>query len=69
MKEELESKKNKIQELTERYEVLQEKEQCNKIEWEKKIKTLEEALKAKRKQLIDHFKRNRGIEEIYILCT
>ena len=56
MEGELENKRDKIQELTERYKVLQRKEQCNKIEWEKKIKTLEEALKAKGKQLIDHLK-------------
>ena len=59
---ELENKKDEIQELTKRYKVLQRKEQYNKIELEKRIKILDEALKAKEKQLIDHLKRDRGIE-------
>ena len=40
----------------ESYNLLQKKEQYKEIEWENKIKKLEEALKVKGKQLIDHFK-------------
>ena len=56
MEGELENKKEEIQDWTERYKLLQNKEQSNKIEWENKIKKLEDALKAKEKQLINLLK-------------
>ena len=59
MEGELENKKEEIKSLTERYKLIQNKEQSNKIDLENKIKEVKETLKAKGKQLDEYLKRNK----------